>query len=84
MLFDKLPFEMDFEEMEKEIKNYFKNVEKNELLYDLIEAGFEPEELNLDYFFNETISKKETTSNVSFINLDLKSPDNKNDIGRAA
>lgn len=84
MLFDKLPFEMDFEEMEREVKNYFKNVGKNELLNDLIDAGFEPDELNLDYFFNKTMAKKETIANVSFSNLVLESPDNEKDIGRAA
>lgn len=49
-MFNKLPMEMTENEMDAMIDNYFKNVEKDELLNDLLSAGFKPEDLNLSYF----------------------------------
>ena len=56
-MFDKPITEMTLEEIDAMVEEYFNNVDKIELLFGLLEAGFKPNEINFSYFFDSVIDE---------------------------
>lgn len=54
-MFEKLPYEMSNDEIESEIKEYFDVTPKEQILQDLLDAGFTLDDLNLEYFEPEIV-----------------------------
>ena len=52
-LFKKSLNEYTLEEIDEIIEQYFDSVDKKELLRDLLKSGFQPNEINFDYFKEE-------------------------------
>ena len=50
-MFNKPVTEMTLEEIDRGVEKYFNEVDKLELLRDLLSAGFQLEEINFAYFF---------------------------------
>ena len=56
-MFDKPVTEMTLEEIDRMVEEYFDEVDKSELLLDLLSAGFQLEEINFAYFIEFEESK---------------------------
>jgi len=65
MLFNKLPFEMTEEEMEKEVEEYFKMLDPKELIEDLLNSGFTKDEINVEIIKgdNKNVEKEGNNGN---------------------
>jgi len=50
-MFNKPVTEMTLEEIDRMVEEYFNKADKLELLWDLLSAGFQLEEINFAYFF---------------------------------